>query len=39
LFIRGQPVAEGFLEYRDRSRKGRSYQLAPAYEILVTPSG
>ena len=32
-------VAEGFLEYRDRSRKGRSYQLAPAYEILVTPSG
>ncbi|MGH3682585.1 MAG: Fic family protein [Natronosporangium sp.] len=32
-----QWVDGGFLELHDRSRKGRSYRLAPAYERLVAP--
>lgn len=32
-----QWVTEGFLEVHDRSRKGRSYRLGPAYERLIAP--
>lgn len=32
-------VADGFLAFHDRSRKGRSYRLGPAYEPLVIAAG